>query len=337
MKKLYTTVIITSALLVSACTTFGRKAQSGDDDGTATALDQSSVVVQAGQKNPVASEHDRNYWLDMRQSKELLPKMQGALATGEHEAAVGIAKAYLAKHPGDVKALAILASALVVSRKYELAGYYASLLERAQPGHPVALNVKGMATMLKPKARAAEYQVAKAYFEEAFKTGTEVAAGLNLGNLHLELGNPAAAAGIFDQVVERCGRCTAGLMGLGVTASRSRNFAKAESAFQEVLKKNPNHAGALYNMALVQKNGYNNAKEAEKYLFAVLNDSRTRNAQIKERAQTVLRMIKGEATAEEKAMIADEDDHEAAPQGEQGTGDERDAELLMTGAEAEAR
>jgi hypothetical protein len=52
-------------------------------------------------------------------------------------------------------------------------------------------------------------------------------------------------------------------------------------------------------MALVQKNGYNNSKEAEKYLFALLNDSRTKNAQIKERAHTVLRMIKGEATAEE--------------------------------------
>ncbi len=335
MKSLSLALLTAAVVQTTACTTFGHKGPGGDDDGVATASEKSSVIIQAGQKDPVASAHDRSYWLDLRQSKKLLPKLQGALATGEAEAAINLAKAYLAKDPGNVEAMAMLASALALTHHYELAAYYATLIERASPGHPVALNVKGMAAMVKPKARAADFRLAITYFQQAFDAhGGEVAAGLNLGNLYLEIGNPGLAADVFGKVVDRCGHCTAGLMGEGIAASRNRDFPKASTAFNEVLKKNPNHAGALYNLALVQKNGYNNSKEAEKYLFAVLNDSRTKDASIKERAQTVLRMIKGEATAEDRTAVADE---ESAPEvrDEAGQGDEHDAELLMTGAEAE--
>src|SRR5690606_27569991 len=99
----------------------------------------------------------------------------------------------------------------------------------------------------------------------------------NLGNLQLELGNATAASATFQQVVDRCGRCTVGLMGYGVASSRSGKYADATKAFDEVLSKNPNHGAALYNLALVQKNGYNNHKQAEKYLETMLAKSRTQD------------------------------------------------------------
>lgn len=321
-------LVLGFALAAQACTTFGHKKGGGDDDGLAKSQD--AVVTQVARLDPVVSNHDRKYWLDLRGSKALVPRLQGALATGEAEAAVGLAKAWLAQHPGDVQGMTMLAAALAMSRKYDLAAYYASLVEKAQPGNGTALNIKGLAIMLSPNRKVADYRVAMEYFKQAYEAdASQIAPALNLASLQLELGNAGGAAATFEAAAARCDRCNASLMGMGIAYSRARQFDKAKGAFQDVLAKNPNHAGALYNLALVHRNGYNDNKQAEKYLFALLNDSRTKNTDLKERAQTVLRRMKGEKTSDER-MIADEDEPApAAPTAE----DEKDAELLMTGAE----
>lgn len=309
------------AVLSGACSTFGAKGPGADDDGLAAGAGQSTVVIQAGQSDPVVASHDRRYWLDLRQKKDVQARLRGALATGEGEAAVQLAKARLAKHPGDPEATAELAAALVLTRNYELAAYYASQLDRLQPGNPIARNIRGLATMLGSKARMADFRRAEADFQQAFDAdATQIAPGLNLGNLQLELGNAGGASQTFARVVERCGQCTPGLMGLGIALSRSQQWPKAEAAFQSVLARNPKHAAALYNLALVYKNGYHNKDKAEKCLFALLNDSRTKNVALRERAQVVLRIMKGEASQEERTAVADD---------ETGKGD---AEVLMTGA-----
>ena len=68
------------------------------------------------------------------------------------------------------------------------------------------------------------------------------------------------------------------------------NLTFEEAAFEAVLSKNSHHAGALYNLALVYKNGYHDRTKAEKYLFALLNESRTKNVALREKAQVVLRI-----------------------------------------------
>ncbi len=306
------------AMFATGCATFGSKQAGGGD------VQQDVVVTQAGKDAPVIAAHDRRYFLDMRQSKAALPKMRGTLATGETDAAVEMARAYLAKRPGDADGLAMLATALIMNKRYDLAAYYASLLERARPGDATAMNVKGLAAMMTPKGRAADYRRAAEYFQAAFETDGQIAAGLNLGNLQLELGNATAASGTFQQVADRCGRCIVSLMGLGVASSRSGKYDAAATAFNEILAKNPNHGGALYNLALVHKNGYNNKKQAEKYLETMLAKSRTQDGYLKERAYTVLRMVKGEASVEERTRLAGDS---AASAG--------DAELLMSDVDSE--
>jgi tetratricopeptide (TPR) repeat protein len=312
---------VAATALLAACTTFGHKGPGADDDGLAAANEKNTVVIQAGQTDPVVAGHDRQYWLDLRQQKDLNARMRGALATGEAESVVNLARARLAKHPGDAEALTMLAASLALTRNYDLAAYYASQLEKVQPGSPVALNIKGLAAMLMPRARMADFRMAQAYFQQAFNAdGSQIAPGLNLGNLQLELGNAAGASQTFASVAGRCDHCTAALMGLGVSSSRAGEFDKAKAAFQAVLAKNPNHAGALYNLALVYQNGYNDNKQAETYLFKLLNDSRTKNVAMREKAQVVLRMIKGEANTDDRRAIAD-------------GGSTDDAEVLMTGAD----
>lgn len=317
MKRLLTkSILMGSALSLSAaCTTLGNRLV---DEKVKT----DAVVQQTGRKEPTVSAHDRRFWLDMRQGRSALPQMSGALATGESTATVELARSYLAKRPGDTNALIMMASALAMSRNYELAAYYAALVEKALPGNAAALNIKGMATMLQPKARIADFQKAESLFLQAFNADQgQIAAGLNLGALQLELGNAAAAATTFGEVSKRCQQCSVAMMGYGIASSRNKKFDAAKGAFEAVLKKNPSHAGALYNLALVHKNGYNNRKQAEKYLEHLLADSRIKDPSARERAQTVLRSVKAEASPEERTMIADD-------------ADANDAELLMTSGTA---
>jgi tetratricopeptide (TPR) repeat protein len=312
------TQILTGILasILAGCVTTGPVAQEK------TAVKGDAVVTQSGKANPVVSGHDRRYWLDLRQAKATLPKMSGALATGEAAAALELARSFLEKNPGNPDALTLMATALAMSKNYDLAAYYAALVEKARPGDVVALNIRGMAAMLQPKARIADFKKAEALFAQAFNGDqSQIAAGLNLGSLQLEVGNAAAAAATFGEVAKRCHQCTVGLMGYGIASARSKKFDQAKGAFEAVLKKNPIHAGALYQLALVHKNGYNNGKQAEKYLEKILVDARIKDPAAKERAQTVLRSVKAEATPEERTMIADDKDADAD-------------ELLMTSGQA---
>jgi thioredoxin-like negative regulator of GroEL len=316
------------AAALSACTTFGGGKK------TSEALDAApghAVVQQIAKKDPVASEHPRSYWLAMRQKKGMFPKLRGALATGEAEPAAQLARGILKKRPGDPDAMSLLAAALVLQKQYELAAYYAGLVEKARPNDPVALNIRGLAAVHGPSRRPADYQRALQLFHAAAEgDASQVAPVLNMASLMLELGNAKGALGAFETAASRCDRCTAALMGVGLSASRAREFAKAKAAFADVLAKNPSHAGALYSLALVYRNGYNDKKQAEGQLYALLNDQRVKDAVVRERAQVLLRMMKGEATAEERLAASSDDDGESQVGKAQ---DAKDAELLMTDAE----
>lgn len=331
MTTMLTTKLITTLLagaLLAACTTSGKKTAGEGDLAKSTG---ESVVQQQGRTEPVVSQHERKYWLDMRQSKGILPRIDGALATGEATAALDLARGYLAKHPGEPRAMMALSAALVMNRSYDLAAYYAGLVEKQQPGNAAALNVKGMAAMLTPKARLADFQKAIGFFQAALDAdATHVAAGLNLGSLYLELGNAKAAGEVFAKTVQRCDDCTAALMGHGIAMARSQQKEKAVKSFEAVLARHGRHTGAMYQLALVYKNGYNDRKKAEKYLFQILAEKSPADQYAKERAQTVLRVLKGEASSEERTMIA-EDEGETAPAAAKE--DKNDAELLMTGSE----
>lgn len=313
---------ILGALIVAAaasgCTTLGRQ------EADVNPAVKSTVVTQAGSKNPVVAGKDRSYWLEMRQKKDLRARTIGSMATGESEAAVSFAKAQLAKNPGNPDALTQLAAALALVKNYDLAAYYANLADKVRPGNAETLNIRGLASMLTPSARMQDFRNAAVYFQQAMDADPkQIAAGLNLGNLYLELGNSPAAEGVFAQVVSRCGECSAGLLGLGVAQRRTGKFDAALASFQKILKKNSSHGAALFNVALVYHHGLNNRKEAEAALNRLLASKQITDFSIRKRAHLALRRIKGEADVHER--MAD------APT----SGDSGDAELLMSSSEFE--
>ena len=312
------------------CVTWNR-----NEKGETSQAAGAAVVGQIGSSNMVVSKRPRTYWLSMRNSKDLMARLKGALATGDADAAETLARSYLAQHPGDAEGFAMLSSALMLGKKYELAAFYADEAERAQPGRSRSLNIKGLAMVHGTHRNIQDYQAALSMFKKAFDANDkEIAAGLNLGGLYLEMGNPLAAAEIFGKVADRCGGCVPALMGQGTGFSRAQKYSEAVQAFDSVLKASPNHPGALYHLALVQKNGFKNLRKAETHLYAVIQNKNPQHAQVRERAQSLLREIKGEATTEERSTLASEsDDIPVPPSGKKSSPKADDAELLMSGAE----
>jgi tetratricopeptide (TPR) repeat protein len=314
--------VIMAAVTASGCTTLGRSTADGDVNQSM----KTTVVTQVGSKSPVVAGRDRNYWLEMRQKKDLKARTVGSLATGESEAAVSFAKARLVKNPGDADALTQLAAALALTRNYELASYYATLADRVRPGNAETLNIRGLAAMLTPSARMTDFRSAAFFFQQAMDAdSSQIAPGLNLGNLYLELGNATAAVSVFEQVVSRCGSCTAGLVGLGVAQRRTGKYEAALATFKNILNKNPNHSAALFNISMVYNNGLNNRKEAEEALHKLLASADSKDVDLRKKAHTALRRLKGEADTEDRTQMAD------SPSAEEGG----DAELLMSSSEFE--
>lgn len=310
---------VIAAVTMTGCTTLGR--QTGEVNPEV----KSTVVTQVGSKNPVVAGKDRAYWLEMRQKKDLRARTIGSMATGESEAAIGFAKARLAKSPGNPEALTQLAAALALTKNYDLASYYATLADRARPGNAETLNIRGLAAMLTPSAKMSDFRRAAEFFQQAMDADQgQIASGLNLGNLYLEIGNSAAAVQVFAQVVTRCGSCNAGVLGLGVAQRRVGNYEAALASFKSVLKKQPNNSAALFNIALVYNNGLNNRKEAEEALHKLLASKAVKDEIFRQKAHTVLRSIKGEASIEERSQMADTPADTSS-----------DAELLMSSSEFE--
>ena len=319
-------------LATVACVTWNR-----NEKGETSQASGEAVVGQIGSSNTVVSKRPRAYWLSKRNSKDLMGRLKGALATGDADAAETLARSYLAQHPGDAEGFAMLSSALMLGKKYELAAFYAEEAERAQPGKSRSLNIKGLAMVHGTHRNIQDYQAALAMFKKAFEANDkEIAAGLNLGGLYLEMGNPVAASEIFGKVADRCGGCVPALMGQGTGLSRAQKYAEAVQAFDGVLKASPNHPGALYHLALIQKNGFKNLRKAETHLYAVIQNKNPQHAQVRERAQSLLREIKGEATTEERSTLAsDSEDIPVVSSTEKSSPKADEAELLMSGAELE--
>lgn len=322
-------LVLASMPLVGCITTSSKYGAAGEGGMMPqSSVARSGVVSQIGARDPLLAPHPRNYWLDQRQAKAMMPRAQAALATGEPELVVNMAKAKLARTPGDPGALTMLAAALTMSHQYDLAAYYAGQLEQVQPGNSFALNVKGIAAMLAHKTTMSDYRMAQEYFQKAMDNDPmQIAAGLNLGSLQLELGNARGAATVFKTVAERCGECTAAQIGYGRALTRSGEFKEAAEVFKDVLKKHPENPAAQYNLALVYKNGFHDKPKAQSYLMAVIKNSHNRDQGLKNRAQIVLRSLSGQKAMDERARLA----ADPAP-----SADEADAAILMTGAEGES-
>jgi tetratricopeptide (TPR) repeat protein len=303
MLKLKHLMLGLGILALPACTTTGGSSQApAARRGASTlAYSKAPIVHQTNGQN-IMRKLDRDSWVEIRNStKNEHIRLYAALGAGEWDVAVSDSRAYLQTHPQDEVALTVLAIGLSMKKSYSMAAYYANLLNQYHPGNPEVHNLLGLATMNKAGATFEDYQAAKEHFEKAFdSSGQQIASGLNLAHLNLEMGNAEAARDIFQAVRPRCGDCSEAMLGYGIALSRLRDFAKADEVFSEILKRDPHSAYARFYLALVAKYGRNDNKGAITHLTALVEDPEIKNVEMQRKGNFLLRRIQAEVYSQPK-------------------------------------
>lgn len=309
--KIITIIILSLATVLNACTSkviSGNFSGRSGDPVAAQQTPKSSVVRQIGINRPILSDVDLAQWIQLSESEESnAGKLYGLIATGEWQAAIQEARRNLEKNPGDDTLMVILAAAFASGRNYEMAGYYGSQVLKTDPQNADAMNLVELRIMMSSENRRGDFDDAISWFRKAADTdGAHVAGLLNMGYLQLDLGDAQSALESFNLASNRCRNCFDSQYGYGLASARSMSWANARSTFEGILAKDPSRAEALYQLALVHKNGLNNQKESEKILQEIVSDAdgRFKNASdVKRVANITLRKLKA---TDRSAPIPDE-------------------------------
>ncbi len=289
---------LTIAVTMSACVT----GQSGRQPESTPVGPNYNLPPSVHQTNgrDILSPLNRDRWIQIRASSDSdHVKLYSSLGTREWDVAINDARAYLAEHPKDRVAMTVLAIGLSMQQNYSLAAYYGNLIERYYPGYPETANLQGLAILNRPGASYQDFRKAAQYFETAFNQfPNQVASGLNLGHLYLDMANATAARDVFRIVQQRCGDCVEALLGYGIASSRLKDFEQAEETFAKILKQSPNHLTAKYYLALVVNYGKKKPQEAVAILENLLEDSSDENLEIKRKANFLMRRLEAQLYAD---------------------------------------
>ncbi len=301
-------LIATSLLLAHGCNTTGTTSNASKEvSGIKMGFAEDPIVLQTSGKT-LMKQISRDRWVSLRNSsKSELVRLYANLGAAEWDIAIADARKYLENHPQDETAITVLALALTMKQNYSLAGYYAKLLDKYHPGNPEVKNILGLAEMSRPGATFEDFKEAIRYFESAFNASeTQIASGMNLAQLHLEMGNLEASRDVFHAVYSRCGKCTQAGLGYGIALARLQDYAKAEEAFHDVLDSDKHNPFARYYLALVAKYGRNDNQAAMDNLQAMLNDTEAKNIEMQRKANFLLRRIQAQVygSPKDKAQAA---------------------------------
>jgi hypothetical protein len=280
------------ALLVSGCASLWGGEKVVNPYTTRVGTDD-VVVMRLGSKKPVLSPWDREQWVAFRSSrKSALRRVESWLATGDPEAAMTLARAELSRKPKDRALLSLLATANMMTRRPQLARYYADQLEKHYPGSPEALNVSALATLLVPDVSVADMMKATEMFQRAMdRSSGEVASALNLAGLRLDMGFAPEAKEAYAEAASRCKQCREAVLGLGVAAGRAGDFDGSQRALDYLLRQNSRDPEALYYSAVLSKVGYNDVGKAARYLHQIVDNDDVGSESLRGRARVLLRVL----------------------------------------------
>ena len=279
------------------------------------------VVVRAGADDPVIAKLDRDSWVQIRKTeKDEEYKLYTALGTRDYQVAQQDARGYLLKHPKNRTALSVLSTSYAMQLNFDLALYYARLVQKYHGNNEGDVqNFMGLSRMHSNKPTQADFMAAIGHFESSYDGGNgQIAAGFNLAHLQLIMGNAAAAEGVFSSLKHKCDDCIDAQVGLGLAYNKQRKYERARDTFIAALKVNPNHPIALYRLALIEKNGFNNSEKAMDYLKKILADNSNDGLDIKRQASNLLNTMQAaevgkELTAQnQKAQDKEDDDIDTA-------------------------
>lgn len=254
--------------------------------GVKTQRDQSFLLKTPDNRGPKKA---KGYFLsELKLKGTEFKQMISSLIKKEWKQAIDQARAYLKKNPYHTGAFMVIASAQVALKNYDAAAYYARLVYRKNPNHAAALNILGLSRFESAKLMQ-DYRQAAIYFKLSFeKSVQEIAAGLNLGYLYLEIGDVKRADSFFLKLRKRCQDCTESLMGAAIAKNRLGRKRDFKRLVERVLVQNPKHQTALFQLALYYRNVVGDLNESSKLLKRILLIENPQFLDIKEKARHLL-------------------------------------------------
>lgn len=293
------------SLLSTSCIT-------GDKSSSLLERNSKSLpIVHQTSGSEVMTQIDRDYWVQLsKKTNDDRTRLYAILGTKDWNLAVQESRNYLKKKPRDRSALTVLAIGLAMQKKYKLAAYYAKVIERHYPGYPETYNLMGLATLNQTNAEYEDYQEAVRYFSMAFESNDkQVASGLNLAHLYLQLGQSKAAKDVFETLQVRCLNCDEANLGYAIASSRLRQFADAEKALNIILKRDRNNPDALYYLAIIENYGKKRPDQAMALLNKVVSEPSDRSLDVKRKANFLLRRLQAAQFARNPKKQQTNDSH----------------------------
>lgn len=229
---------------------------------------------------------NRNVWLsDFKIKDQQLSSALMALGKNDWKKSIEFTKNFLKSHPFHTGSFLILASAYNALGQHEMSRYYAQRVLERHPGNIAALNLVGLSIYVNSDLLE-DYRKAVSYFTTAFeKSPKEIASGLNLAYLFLELGNASRAEKIFNAVSKKCGGCEESQLGRAISYGRQGKAVRAKNILEELVKQNPQLMTANYQLALYYRNVEKNYDKSSYYLKRILSQNEILDLELMEKAR----------------------------------------------------
>lgn len=267
--------ILLSAGLLTAC-------QSGDK------RDPTMDGFLIKDRQTTAMMKDQKVWFSEIKTKDpTMASVLDSVARQDWDGSISQAKIVLRSQPFNSLCFLVLATAWAGKNEWEKARFFARKILQNRSDYVEAMNILGLYKLTDAKTMA-DYRSAIAWFTKAFQgNSTEVASGLNLGYLYLDLGDHSKAEQVFSQAYKRCDRCSAGALGLGIALSRMGQYQDARKKFEQVVKQNPESMTGWYQLALLTRNHEKNFEKSTEYLKNILENPNIQDTELLEKARIV--------------------------------------------------
>lgn len=269
----YSSFLIVFAILISCTSSYHEKQMQG-------------ILIK--KKNIKQFYKDKNLWLSEFSSKDgSLAKVIEAIENKEWKQSIQMARSYLKKNPFNKGCFLVLATSYAGLGKYEQASYYAKLVLKKFPTNVAAINILGLSIYAKAELLE-DYRKAQRIFQLAFdRSDKEVAAGLNLGYLLLEMGDTQTAQKVFLQTSGRCGACEEANLGYAISLNRQGQHNLAKEILEKVVEKDPGFMTAWYQLALHYRNVEKNYEKSSEYIKKILDQSDMQDIELVEKARII--------------------------------------------------
>lgn len=174
-------------------------------------------------------------------------------------------KKYLSDHPGETRAVFLLAVHYLRAEKKDLANYFFTQLEKnnAFPWKSLLYNDLGMLA-LGEKNRLG----AIAYFEKATKALPKTPAPfVNLGALYLQSRSYAEAEKLFTEAFAVDSDMEDAALGLGYSLEGQGKIEEAHKVYNDYITAHPDALSALYNDSIILGNRLKRREEAAQQMM----------------------------------------------------------------------